>query len=133
MEGRDDVSVVPSGDHFELRAVVFALERREVRGRALDINWGGITGVFVSGWEEGTFVTLQFSVPIVTAPICVRAFLRNRREHRYGFEFMNLSADDRELIRRTCATLALLQSDLSRDGAFGLLCVLDRRWIAKGS
>jgi hypothetical protein len=93
----------------ELRAVVFATEHREVRGRALDINLGGIAGLFVSGWQEGTSVTLQFSVPVVTAPVCVRAILRNCTGHRYGFEFANLSTDECELIRRTCATLALLQ------------------------
>ena len=94
----------------ELRANVLCLEGRGMkRGRSLDINEGGIAGVFATGWDVGSSVSLQFTVPIATAPVRVRGVVRNRTSYRYGFEFVNLSSEQRELISRICRTLGLLQ------------------------
>ena len=93
----------------ELRAAILGVEHREMRGRSLNINEGGIGGVFVAGWEVGTSVDLQFSVPIATAPIRVKGIVRNCTGYRYGFEFAELTAEERETISRTCRTLELLQ------------------------
>jgi c-di-GMP-binding flagellar brake protein YcgR len=93
----------------ELRATILGVEHREMRGRSLNINEGGIAGVFVAGWDLGTSVNLQFSVPVATAPIRVRGVVRNCAGHRYGFEFADLTAAERETISRTCRTLDLLQ------------------------
>jgi c-di-GMP-binding flagellar brake protein YcgR len=84
-------------------------EHREMRGRSLNINEGGMGGIFVSGWEVGTSVALQFSVPIATNPIKVKGIVRNRTGYRYGFEFTDLTPEERETITRTCRTLDLLQ------------------------
>jgi hypothetical protein len=84
-------------------------EHREMRGRSLNINEGGMGGIFVSGWEVGTSVALQFSVPIATNPIKVKGVVRNRTGYRYGFEFTDLTPEERETITRTCRTLDLLQ------------------------
>ena len=80
-----------------------------MRGRSLNINEGGIAGVFVGGWEVGTSVHLQFSVPITSTPVRVRGVVRNCTGHRYGFEFADLTPEQRETIHRTCKTLGLLQ------------------------
>jgi c-di-GMP-binding flagellar brake protein YcgR len=93
----------------ELRAAVLGVDHREMRGRSLNINEGGIAGVFVAGWEVGTSVNLQFSVPIATNPIRVKGIVRNCTGYRYGFEFADLTAEERETISRTCRTLDLLQ------------------------
>ena len=93
----------------ELRAAIPGVERREMRGRSLNINEGGIAGVFVAGWEVGTSVHLQFSVPVTTPPIRVRGVVRNTTGYRYGFEFAGLTAEQRETISRACRTLGLLQ------------------------
>ncbi len=93
----------------ELRAAIPGVEHREMRGRSLNINEGGIAGIFVAGWDVGTSVALQFSVPIATTPVRVKGVVRNRTGYRYGFEFSGLSADERETITRTCRTLDLLQ------------------------
>jgi hypothetical protein len=93
----------------ELRAAILGVERREMRGRSLNINQGGIAGIFVAGWEVGTSVNLQFSVPIATTPVRVKGVVRNRTGYRYGFEFADLSSEERETINRTCKTLDLLQ------------------------
>ena len=93
----------------ELRAAMLGAESREIHGRSLNINEGGIAGVFVAGWEVGTSVHLQFSVPVTVTPVRVRGVVRNCTGHRYGFEFADLTAEQRETITRTCRTLGLLQ------------------------
>jgi len=98
----------------ELKAAIHGMEHprtehREMRGRSLNINEGGMGGIFVSGWEVGTSVALQFSVPIATNPIKVKGIVRNRTGYRYGFEFTDLTPEERETITRTCRTLDLLQ------------------------
>ena|SRR5579864_3301168 len=93
----------------ELRAVILGLEHREMRGRSLNLNEGGIGGVFVAGWEVGTPVNLQFSVPIASAPVRVKGIVRNCTGYRYGFEFADLTPEERQIISRACRTLALLQ------------------------
>lgn len=93
----------------ELRAAVLGMDQREMRGRSLNINEGGIGGVFVTGWDVGTPVSLQFSVPIAASPIRVKGIVRNCTGYRYGFEFADLTPEERETITRTCRTLDLLQ------------------------
>ena len=94
----------------ELTANIRGLECRVVmRGRSLNINEGGIAGLFATGLDVGTSVGLQFSVPIATTPVRVRAVVRNRTSYRYGFEFVNLTPEQSETIGRTCRTLGLLQ------------------------
>ena len=93
----------------ELRAAILGMERREMRGRSLNINEGGIAGVFVDGWDVGTVVQLQFSVPVTTSPVRVRGIVRNCTGYRYGFEFADLTPEQHETISRACRTLGLLQ------------------------
>jgi c-di-GMP-binding flagellar brake protein YcgR len=93
----------------ELRAAMLGMEHREMRGRSLNINEGGIAGIFVAGWDVGTSVHLQFSVPIATTPVKVKGVVRNCTGYRYGFEFTELTAEERETIHRACRTLDLLQ------------------------
>jgi hypothetical protein len=93
----------------ELRVAILGVEHREMRGRSLNINEGGMAGIFVGGWDVGTSVALQFSVPIATAPVKVKGVVRNRTGYRYGFEFAGLTPEERETITRTCRTLEILQ------------------------
>ena len=93
----------------ELKAAILGVEPREMRGRSLNINEGGIAGVFVAGWEVGTSVALQFSVPVTTTPVRVKGVVRNCTGYRYGFEFADLTPEERETINRTCRTLEMLQ------------------------
>src|SRR6266852_3741987 len=93
----------------QLQVTVLGVEQRTMRGRALDISEVGIAGVFVTVWDVGSPVHLEFSVPITRSPIRVRGLLRSHSGYRYGFEFVDLNPDQREIISKTCRTLALLQ------------------------
>ena len=94
----------------ELRVAMLGLEQRgTLRGRSLNISEAGIAGVFVTVWDVGTPVHLEFSVPVTSSPVRVGGVLRSRSGYRYGFEFGDLSPDQRAIISKTCRTLALLE------------------------
>jgi c-di-GMP-binding flagellar brake protein YcgR len=94
----------------ELRVAMLGLEQRgTLRGRSLNISEAGIAGVFVSVWDVGIPVRLEFSVPVTSNPVRVGAVVRSRSGYRYGFEFVDLSPEQREIISKTCRTLALLE------------------------
>jgi len=93
----------------ELTATILGVGGREMRGRSLNINEGGVSGVFTAGWEVGVSVNLQFSVPVATIPLRIRGVIRNRTGYRYGFEFAELTPQQQETISRTCRMLGLLE------------------------
>jgi hypothetical protein len=84
------------------------LNRQTVLGRSVNINEGGMGGVFPVGWEVGAQVTLHFSVPVSTTPVVVKGIVRNRASYHYGFEFVDLMWEQKRIIARTCKTLELL-------------------------
>ncbi len=94
----------------EINVATFGKKKPEVIcGRALNISEVGVAGVFISGWDAGTAVNLKFFVPVIKTPVSVDAIVRSRSDHRYGFEFVELNPVQREVIGKTCRTLALLQ------------------------
>src|SRR2546425_4350025 len=94
----------------QLHVVMLGLEQRgTLRGRALNISEAGIAGVFVMVWDVGTPVHLEFSVPVTSSPVRVGGLVCSHSGYRYGFEFVDLNHDQREIISKTCRTLALLQ------------------------
>jgi hypothetical protein len=58
----------------------------------------GIAGVFVGVWDIGTPVHLEFLVLVTRSLIRVGGVLRSHLGHRYGFEFVDLNRDQREII-----------------------------------
>src|SRR5207244_13156357 len=94
----------------QLHVVMLGLEQGgTLRGRSLNISEAGIAGVFVTVWDVGAPVRLEFSVPVTSNPVRVGAVVRSRSGHRYGFEFVDLTPEQREIINKTCRTLALLE------------------------
>jgi PilZ domain len=92
----------------DLTATIPGVERSEMtRGCSLNINEAGIAALFAMEWDIGVSVHLQFSVPFATAPVRVRAVVRNRTSYRYGFEFVDVAPEHRGTINRTCRMLGL--------------------------
>src|SRR5467141_756515 len=83
-------------------------ERATLRGRSLNISEGGMAGVFVTEWDLGTPVLLEFSVPVTRTPVKVKGVVRSHSGYLCGFEFAYLDPVQRDIITRTCRTLALL-------------------------
>ena len=89
----------------QLHVTLLGLEQRgTLRGRSLNISEAGIAGVFVTVWDLGAPVHLEFSVPVTSSPLRVGGVLRSHSGYRYGFEFVDLGPDQREIISKTCRT-----------------------------
>jgi len=90
----------------QLHVTLLGLEQRgTLRGRSLNISEVGIAGIFVTVWDLGAPVHLEFSVPVTSSPLRVGGVLRSHSGYRYGFEFVDLGPDQREIISKTCRTL----------------------------
>lgn len=93
----------------ELTARLLPHQNEVMHGYSLDISAVGIAGVFVTGWEVGTRVILEFCVPVSKERLQLQAIVRNRSGYRYGFEFDNLSGSQRAIIQKTCRVLRMLK------------------------
>lgn len=82
---------------------------RGAMGRACDLSEGGISAMLPTRIEIGAVSELQFTLPGIKEPFRVRVVVRSADGFRYGFEFLALTSEQREAIKRTCQTLAILQ------------------------
>jgi c-di-GMP-binding flagellar brake protein YcgR len=85
-------------------------DREPLLGRMVDIGLGGAC-VLVA---EGTLgprqkVLLEFRFPMSLQPLKLKATVRHcHHQNHYGFQFMDLQGEEREKIRRVCATLKIV-------------------------
>ena len=77
-------------------------------GRACDISQSGISVFLPKTLHVGETSELQFKLPTCHEPMRVRVVLRTRDSFRYGFEFISLSAHQRNLLTQLCQTIAAL-------------------------
>ena len=66
----------------------------------------GIGATLTGELEPGEVVSMELSLPMAPFPIKFRALVRYRDGLRHGFEFLALSAAQRDEIRRVCDTLS---------------------------
>jgi len=76
------------------------------RSLALDISEGGLGGLFHESWPIGSRVRLEVSLPADETPLKVGAIVRHHTGVRYGFEFIDVSLEQRKIIQRACEALA---------------------------
>jgi len=84
-------------------------EREPLLGRMVDIGLGGACVVVA----EGTLpprqkVILEFRFPMGLQPMKLKASVRHVKGNRYGFQFLDLQMEEREKIRKACATLKIV-------------------------
>lgn len=75
-------------------------------GRSNELGEDGIGGTLTGELEPGEVVSLELSLPLAAYPIKLRALVRYRDGLRHGFEFLAVSAEQREAIQRVCEMLA---------------------------
>lgn len=75
-------------------------------GRSSEIGEDGIGATLTGELEPEEVVSMELSLPMSPFPIKFRALVRYRDGLRHGFEFLALSASQREEIRRVCENLA---------------------------
>jgi c-di-GMP-binding flagellar brake protein YcgR len=77
----------------------------ELTGTTVDIGLGGLGATLTEPLISKERVWLQFIVPGRETPVRVLSKLRHLDDGRYGFQFLNITAEDREAIRASCEKL----------------------------
>jgi hypothetical protein len=95
----------------ELRLKVF-LPRSEGRGftfaQGSDVSEGGMAAYIPAEIEVGEIVGIEAALPYSKQEIALRAQVRNKNGFRYGLEYVLISEDHREQLRKSLKALALM-------------------------
>ncbi len=75
-------------------------------GRSNELGEDGIGATLTGMLEPGEVVAMELMLPMAGYPIKFRALVRYRDGLRHGFEFLALTAPQRDEIRRVCEMLA---------------------------
>jgi c-di-GMP-binding flagellar brake protein YcgR len=78
-------------------------------GRGNNLSQGGMSIHVAHELAVGKVVRLILTLPHAERQIECDAVVRGRDSYRYGLEFVNMSAPDRELVERACKMLGVLQ------------------------
>ena len=77
-------------------------------GRSNMFGMEGLGGTISGEVEVGEVVGLEFSVPLTSQPVKLRAIVRYRNGFQYGFEFLAIDSHQREALQRACDLLPLV-------------------------
>jgi hypothetical protein len=95
----------------ELRLKVF-LARQEGRGytfgQGSDVSEGGMAAYIPSEIEVGEIVGVEVTLPYSKQEIALRAQVRNKNGFRYGLEYVLISDEHREALKKSLSALALM-------------------------
>jgi hypothetical protein len=75
-------------------------------GHSTEIGQDGIGATLTGKLETGEIVSLEIPLPLSPYPLKVRAIVRYCDGLRYGFEFLTLTDNQRDMICRVCEMLA---------------------------
>ena len=71
-----------------------------IPGRSLDLGEGGVAAVLAAELQLGEWVAVEFRLPNAGPALQTKAVVRHHNQLRCGFEFLDLSGDQRSMIRR---------------------------------
>jgi hypothetical protein len=74
-------------------------------GRSTEIGEDGIGATLTEEIEPGEVVSMEFSLPVTSYPMKMRALVRYRTGLRHGFEFLALNSQQHEMLHRVCEIL----------------------------
>ncbi len=74
-------------------------------GRCADISEGGLGCTLAGELLEGESVNLEFMLPLEPQPLKARAVVRHRAGFHYGLEFVLLTPEQEDSIRRLARAL----------------------------
>ncbi|HZQ24912.1 MAG TPA: PilZ domain-containing protein [Terriglobales bacterium] len=75
-------------------------------GRSTELGLDGIGATLTGELDNGEVVSMEFPLPLCPFPLKLRAIVRYRDGLRYGFEFLTVSAEQRQSLKRVCEMLA---------------------------
>ena len=81
-------------------------ETTSVWGRSNELGEDGVGGTVTGELEIGEVVSMELSLPLTPYPLKLRALVRYRTGLRHGFEFLAVSDQQRDVLRRVCEMLA---------------------------
>ena len=80
-----------------------------LHGRIADIGLGGVCAILTVGHiRTGDRVQLEFALTGGSAPMSFMAKLKYVVEQRHGFQFLTITPEQRERIRRACENLVIV-------------------------
>lgn len=90
---------------LDLRIVVRTKET--LIGRTKDIAEGGLGATIPNNIDIGEIVELELQLPDTTEPLKIKAEVRYRHGFQYGFKYLHITEQQKEMIRRTTHDLRL--------------------------
>jgi len=78
-------------------------------GRSNELGADGIGVTLTGQLEPGEVVNLEVTLPANSSPLKIRALVRYRDGLRHGFEFLTLTAKQRESVNQACSVLQGLE------------------------
>jgi PilZ domain len=90
---------------LDLRIVVRAKET--FIGRTKDIAEGGVGATIPSSIDIGEIVELELQLSEAKEPLRIKAEVRYRQGFQYGFKFVQITEQQKEMIRRTTRDLRM--------------------------
>jgi hypothetical protein len=81
-----------------------------IQSRALDISKSGVGGFLDESWKVGLQVQLEVSLPVDATLLKVGAIVRHHTGIRYGFEFIDMSPEQRSILSGACEVLSARKS-----------------------
>ncbi|HEX3155378.1 MAG TPA: PilZ domain-containing protein [Candidatus Angelobacter sp.] len=88
---------------LDLRIVVRAKET--LIGRTKDIAEGGLGATIPNEINIGQIVELELQLPGTPEPLKIKAEVRYRHGFQYGFKYVQITEQQKEMIRRTTRDL----------------------------
>jgi hypothetical protein len=83
---------------LESRISLSGPDGSEYRGWCNDISEGGLGATVAVPLQLGTEVGLEFAIPISPEPLRLNAVVRYTNGFRFGFEFLKLTPEQRQLV-----------------------------------
>jgi len=75
-------------------------------GRSTELGEDGVGATLTGEVQPGEVVSMELALPATVSPLKVRALARYRTGLRHGFEFLALTSQQRDALRRVCELLA---------------------------
>jgi len=96
---------------FDVPFAVFLSESASIpitTGKMRDISLGGVGGMLEEAVGIGQRLWLEFRLPKATDAMRLLSKVRHGSERRFGFQFLNISPEQREAIRQACQELPVV-------------------------
>lgn len=77
-------------------------------GQGSDVSEGGMAAYIPAELEVGEVVQIEVTLPYSTELVVVRAEVRNKNGFRYGLEYVLITPEHKELLKKSLRTLALM-------------------------